>query len=67
MNKVMLYVGLAILLGTVTMVAPLALLRPSDTIPDDNNLLTTPEYVVTVPEPTEPSEQENFFGGGQKC
>ena len=63
MNKVMLYVGLAILLGTVTMIAPLALLRPSDTSPDDNNLLTTPGYVVTVPEPTEPNEQENFFGG----
>ena len=49
MNKVMLYVGLAILLGTVTMVAPLALLEPSNTSPEDNNLLTTPEFVVTVP------------------
>jgi hypothetical protein len=58
LNKVILYVGLAILLGTVTMVAPLALLRPSDTIPDDENLLTIPDYVVTDPEPTEPSNQE---------
>ena len=58
MNKVMLYVGLAILLGTVTMIVPLALLRPSDTSPDDNNLLSAPEYSVTVPEPTEPSSQE---------
>jgi len=63
MNKVMLYVGLAILLGTVTMVAPLALLSPENTVPDDRNLLTNPEYVVTVPEPTEPSEPENFLGG----
>ena len=63
MNKVMLYVGLAILLGTVTMVAPLALLETSNTSPEDNYLLTTPEYVVTVPGPTEPNEEEKFFGG----
>ena len=57
----MLYVGLAILLGTVTMVAPLAVLGPSDTIPDTRNG-DIPEFVVTVPEETEPSDQENFFG-----
>ena len=62
MNKVMLYVGLAIMLGTVTMIAPLALISPEDTIPNDRNLVTPPEYVVTTPESTEPSEQENFFG-----
>ena len=58
MNKVLLYVGLAILLGTVTMVAPLALLRPSGT------LLSTPEYSVTVTEPTEPSSQDRGIEGG---
>jgi hypothetical protein len=63
MNKVMLYVGLAILLGTLTMVAPLALLEPSNTSPEDNNLLTTPEYVGTVPGPAESNEEEKFFGG----
>ena len=64
MNKVLLYVGLAILLGTVTMVAPLALLRPSGTIPEDNTLLSTPEYSVTVTEPTEPSNQDRGIEGG---
>lgn len=63
MNKVMLYVGLAILLGTVTMVTPIALLRLEDNIPNDDNLLTSPEYEVTTPTPTEPSDQEDFFGG----
>jgi hypothetical protein len=58
----MLYVGLAIMLGTVTMVAPLALISPEDTIPNDRNLVTPPEHVVTTPESTEPSDQENFFG-----
>jgi hypothetical protein len=54
----MLYVGLAILLGTVTMVAPLALLRPNATSSGDTNLVTPPEYAVTGPEQTEPSSQE---------
>jgi hypothetical protein len=58
LNKVMLYVGLAILLGTVTMVAPLALLRPNATSSGDTNLVTPPEYAVTGPEQTEPSSQE---------
>jgi hypothetical protein len=58
MNKVMLYVGLAILLGTVTMVAPLALLRPNATSSGDTHLVTPPEYAVTGPEQTEPSSQE---------
>ncbi len=50
MNKIMLYVGLAILLGTVTMVAPLAVLEPCDTIPDGNLSVEPPE--------AEASEQE---------
>ncbi len=61
MNKVMLYVGLAILLGTVTMVAPLALLSQKDTVPNDKILVTTPDYEVMVPESTKPSDEENFF------
>jgi hypothetical protein len=61
MNKVMLYVGLAILLGTLTMVAPLALLEPSNTSPEDNNLLTTPEYVGTVPGPAESNEEAGNY------
>jgi len=58
LNKVILYVGLAILLGTVTMVAPLALLRLEDHYSGDTNLVTPPEYLATVPEPTEPTNQE---------
>ena len=43
MNKVMLYVGLAILLGTVTMIAPLAVLEPSSTLfLIEHDLLATP-------------------------
>jgi hypothetical protein len=59
----MLYVGLAILLGTATMVVPLALLGPSDTLPDDR-------YIVTVPETAEPNNTERgqlngtTLGGG---
>ena len=65
MNKIMLYVGLAILLGTVTMVAPLALLGPEDHIPDDNQLLTIPgEYVITDPESTEPDSQDRSYEEG---
>jgi len=56
LNKIMLYVGLAILLGTVTMVVPLALLGPSGHITDD-------KYLVTVPEPA-PSEQERANDNG---
>jgi hypothetical protein len=56
----MLYVGLAILLGTVTMVTPLALLGPNAQVPEPRNG-TVPEFIVTVPEETT-SDQENFFG-----
>jgi hypothetical protein len=39
----MLYVGLAILLGTVTMVVPLALLGPGGTLPDDTCIVAVTE------------------------
>ena len=60
MNKIMLYVGLAILLGTVTMVVPLALLEPRDSIMDIKDTPTVPEYTVTVPEVEEPNNLEDF-------
>ena len=56
MNKIMLYVGLAILLGTVTMIAPLALLEPEDHIPG--------EYTIPGPESTEPDSQDRFYEEG---
>jgi hypothetical protein len=65
MNKVMLYVGLAILLGTVTMVAPLALVRPEEHRSNDTNLITPPEYRVTGPESMEPSSQERSIEEGE--
>ena len=43
MNKILVYTVIAILLGSVTMVVPLALLGPSNLIPDDNYLDTVPE------------------------
>jgi len=54
MNKIMLYVGLAILLGTVTMVAPLALLEPNDSIPEN-------QYTLSVPEAEEPDSQDRSY------
>ena len=62
MNKILAYTVIAILLGTVTMVAPLALLGPEDSITDTEPTLTVPEYTVTGPEAGEPNDQENFFG-----
>jgi hypothetical protein len=41
LNKIVLYVGLAILLGTVTMVAPLALLNDNNSLSDDKFLVKT--------------------------
>ena len=64
MNKILVYTVIAILLGSVTMVVPLALLGPSNLIPDDNYLDTVPESggetferngVLTSPEA--PAEQ----------
>jgi hypothetical protein len=71
LNKIVLYVGLAILLGTVSMVAPLALLK------DDNPLSDGKFTVKTTAAPIEnqtreysndseilglDSTSENFFG-----
>jgi hypothetical protein len=64
MNKILAYTVIAILLGTVTMVAPLALLGPEDSIPDAEPTLTVPEYTVTVPEAAEPSDQERSSENG---
>jgi hypothetical protein len=64
LNKILLYTVIAILLGTVTMVVPLALLGPSDSIPDTEPTLTVPEYTLTVPEATEPSDQERASENG---
>jgi len=57
MNKILAYTVIAILLGTVTMVAPLALLGPSD--PNQEG-----KFIVTVPEATEPSDQERASENG---
>jgi hypothetical protein len=64
LNKILVYTVIAILLGTVTMVAPLALLGPEDSIPDAEPTLTVPEYTVTVPEAAEPSDQERSSENG---
>ena len=48
---------IAILLGTVTMVAPLALLEPEASITDK-------DYTPTAPEATEPSDQERGSENG---
>ena len=45
-NKVLVYTVIAILLGSVTMVVPLALLGPSNLIPDNNYIDTVPESGV---------------------
>jgi len=58
MNKIMLYVGLAILLGTVTMVAPLALLEPNDSTPDN-------QYTLSVPEGEEQDSQDRSYEEGR--
>jgi len=60
-NKILVYTVIAILLGTVTMVVPLALLGPSNLIPDNDYTDTVPESsvetferndVLTSPEPS---------------
>jgi hypothetical protein len=58
LNKALVYTVIAILLGTVTMVAPLALLGPSDSIPDTEPTPTVPEFTLSVPEETEPNNQD---------
>ncbi len=59
MNKIMLYIGLAILLGTVTMVVPLALLEPEYSIIEMEDTLTVPEYTIKGPE--EPNNQDRAY------
>ena len=54
MNKIMLYVGLAILLGTVTMGAPLVLLESNDSIPEN-------QFINSVPEGGEPDSQDRSY------
>jgi len=60
-NRILVYTVIAILLGSVTMVVPLALLGPSNLIPDNNYTDTIPESgeetferngVLTAPEAT---------------
>lgn len=66
MNKILPYIVIAILLGTVTMVAPLMLLGPSDTTaPEEGTLIQTEQPETPAPEPSEfepleavPSEPE---------
>jgi hypothetical protein len=60
MNRILLYTVVAILLGSVTMLAPLALLGPGDSTPD-----TVPELVVTVPEAGESNDQNRTFEDSQ--
>ena len=60
MNRILLYTVVGILLGSVTMLAPLALLGPGDSTPD-----TVPELVVTVPEAGESNEQNRTFEDSQ--
>ena len=64
MNKILAYIAVAILLGTVTMVAPLALLGPEDSITDTEPTPTVPEYTVTAPEAAEPSDQQRASENG---
>ncbi|HDQ06383.1 MAG TPA: hypothetical protein ENN36_06660 [Candidatus Bathyarchaeota archaeon] len=52
MNKLLVYTVVAILLGTVTMVAPLALLGTSDPNSD-----TVPEYKIMATGTEDPSDQ----------
>jgi len=64
LNRILVYTVIAILLGTVTMVAPLALLGSGDSIPDAEPTPTVPEFTVTVPEATEPSDQQRAGENG---
>jgi hypothetical protein len=71
-NKILAYTVIAILLGTVTMVVPLALLGPSDPIPESkyndselnggslerNDLLSSPESPAAASEPSDALPEE---------
>jgi hypothetical protein len=60
MNRILVYALIAILLGTVTMLAPLALLGPGD-----SNPATVPEYTVTVPAAGESNDKNRAFEDSQ--
>ena len=60
LNKALVYTVIAILLGSVTMLAPLALLGTGDFPPD-----TVPELVVTAPEAGESNDQNRTFEDSQ--
>jgi hypothetical protein len=64
MNKILAYTVIAILLGTVTMIAPLALLGSDDYITDTEPAPSVPEYTVMAPEATEPSDQQRATENG---
>jgi hypothetical protein len=65
MNKILAYTVIAILLGTVTMVVPLALLGSGDSITDAEPTPSVPEYTVTAPETAEPSDQQRGSENGE--
>jgi hypothetical protein len=65
LNRILVYTVIAILLGTVTMVAPLALLEPEGLVTDAESTPTVPEFTVTVPEATEPSDQQRGSENGE--
>jgi hypothetical protein len=64
LNKTLAYTVIAILLGTVTMVVPLALLGSEDPTLDTELTSTVPEYTLAVPEPTEQSDQQRAAENG---
>ena len=60
MNKILAYTVIAILLGTVTMLAPLALLGAGDSTP-----ATVPDLVFTFPEAGESTDLNRTFEDSQ--
>lgn len=60
MNRILVYTVVAILLGTVTMLAPLALLGPGD-----SNPATVPESTLKVPEAGESNDLNRTFEDSQ--
>ena len=69
MNKILAYTMIAVLLGSVTMVVPLALLGPDNLIPADSNdnLLGSAEETSTrnssfAPPPDEATQQTEDYG-----
>ncbi|MCJ7613266.1 hypothetical protein MUO71_00670 [Candidatus Bathyarchaeota archaeon] len=57
MNKIVVYTVVAILLGTVTMVAPLALLGPDDSIPAG-------QYTIKTTDTGDDNQNRSIEGGG---